>query len=186
MYKARVVSTLVHGSEFWTLCSREERRRNSVHMRCLRRILVISWRDKVTQRSARKTMFTVLKQRHMRWLSYVRRMEYGRIPKDLLYGELVTGKRPSGHPQLRYKDTRKRDLNTDTWETAAADRSTWKQEVHKGLSRFEENLTQKAEERRSRRKTWLHADRPATTFTCGKCHRERHSRIGLLGHTRRC
>ena len=75
----------------------------------------------------------------MRWLGHVCRMEDGCIPKDLLYGELVTGKRPTGCPQLPYKDTCKRDLkvlgmNTDTWEAAAADRSTWKQKVHKGLS----------------------------------------------------
>ena len=44
-------------------------------------------------------------------------------------------------------------------------------------------LTQQAEEKRSRRKTQLHADRPVTTFTCGKCHRECHSCIGLLSHT---
>ena len=51
-----------------------------------------------------------------------------RIPKDSLYGELVTGKRPTGRPQLRYKDTCKRrpqTTDTDTWEVAAADRSTW-------------------------------------------------------------
>ena len=75
-------------------------------------------------------MFTLLKQRRMRWLDHVCRIEDRRIPKDLLYGELVTGKRPTGRPQLRYKDTCKRDLkaldlNTNTWEAAAADRSTW-------------------------------------------------------------
>ena len=109
---------------------------------------------------------------------------------ELLYGELVTGKRPTGRPQLWYKDICKRHLkalgiNTNTWEAAAANRSTWKQEVKKGLSAlFEENLAQQAEEKRSGRKTQLHADRPATTFTCGKCHRECHYRIGLLSHTR--
>ena len=30
--------------------------------------------------------------------------------KDLLYGELVQGKRPTGRPQLRFKDVCKRDL----------------------------------------------------------------------------
>ena len=74
-------------------------------------------------------MFTLLKQRRMRWLGHVCRMEDGRIPKDLLCGELVTGKRPTGRPQLRYKGICKRDLkalgiNTNTWEAAAADRST--------------------------------------------------------------
>ena len=105
-------------------------------MRCLRRILGISWRDKVTnnavlERAGILTMFTPLTQRRVRWLGHVRRMEDGRIPKDLLYGELVTGKRPTGRPQLRYKDTCKRDrnalgINTNAREAIAADRFTWK------------------------------------------------------------
>ena len=71
--------------------------------------------------------------RRMRWLGHVYCMEDRCIPKDLLYGELVTGKRPTGCPQLQYKDTCKHDLkalgmNTDTWEVAATDRSTWKQD----------------------------------------------------------
>ena len=55
-------------------------------------------------------MFTLLKQRRMRWLGHVVRMDDGWIPKDLLYGELVQGKRPTGRPQLRFKDLCKRDL----------------------------------------------------------------------------
>ena len=165
-------------------------------MRCLRRILIISWRDKVTnsavlERASIPTMFSLLKQRRMRRLGHVCRMEDGRIPKDLLCGELVTGKRPTGRPHLRYNDTCKRDLkalgiNTNTWEAAAADRFICKQEVCKGLFRFDENLVQQAEEKRSRRKTRLHAHRPAAIFTCGKCHRLFHSRIGLRRHSRRC
>ena len=46
----------------------------------------------------------------MRWLGHVTRMKDGRIAKDLLYGELVTGKRRTGQPQLRFKDVCKRDL----------------------------------------------------------------------------
>ncbi|KAJ7324884.1 hypothetical protein JRQ81_017904, partial [Phrynocephalus forsythii] len=49
-------------------------------------------------------MYTLLKQRRLRWLGHVVRMDDGRIPKDLLYGELIKGKRPRGRPQLRYKD----------------------------------------------------------------------------------
>ena len=38
------------------------------------------------------SLYTLLKQRRMRWQGHVTRMEDGRIPKDLLYGELATGK----------------------------------------------------------------------------------------------
>lgn len=37
------------------------------------------------------------------------RMEDGRVPKDILYGELSAGGRSTGHAQLRYKDVCKRD-----------------------------------------------------------------------------
>ena len=55
-------------------------------------------------------------------------MEDERIPKDILYGELASGKRNSGRPQLRFKDACKRnmkalDINTETWEDLALNRS---------------------------------------------------------------
>ena len=56
---------------------------------------IISWRDKLTsnallERASIPTMFTLLKQRRIRWLGHVYRMEDGHTPKDLLYVELVT------------------------------------------------------------------------------------------------
>ena len=136
-------------------------------------------------------MFTLLKHRRMRWLGHVVRMENDRIPKDLFYGELAQGKRPIGRPQLRYKDVCKRDLKAmgvdlSTWEVAASDRSFWRQTVQKGLFSFERSLMQEAEVKRQSRKARSLAQRPATDFTCGKCGRDCHSRIGLSSHTRRC
>lgn len=55
-------------------------------------------------------MFALLTQRRLRWLGHVSRMNAGRIPRDLLYGELATGSRPAGRPILRYKDVCKQDL----------------------------------------------------------------------------
>lgn len=56
-------------------------------------------------------MFT-LKQRRLRWLGHVMRMDDDRISKDMLYGDLAQGKRPTGRPHLRYKDVFKMDLKT--------------------------------------------------------------------------
>ena len=51
----------------------------------------------------------MLRQRRLRWLGHVRRMEDGRIPKYILYGELALGRRTTGRPHLRYKDVCLRD-----------------------------------------------------------------------------
>ena len=135
VYNACVVSTLLYGSETWTTYARQEKRLNSFHMRCLRRILGISWEDKipnteVLSRANLLTMFTLLRQRRLCWLGHVHRMDDGRIPKDLLYGELAAGKRTTGRPQLRFRDACKRDMkalqmDSDHWEALAADRPRW-------------------------------------------------------------
>ena len=125
----------------------------------------------------------------MRWLGHVIRMKDGRIPKDLLYGELATGKRSTGRPQLRFKDVCKRDLqalgkNTDSWEVIATEIYAWRHTVKLGSSQYKETQLVKAEEKRLHKKTVCVASRPA--FTCSKCDRDCHSRIGLHNHNRRC
>ena len=196
VYRACVVSTLLYGSETWPLRARQEHKLNAFHMRCLRRILDISWQDKVPNTTVMKragipSMYTILKQRRMRWLGHVVRMEEGRIPKDLLYGELVQGARPTGRPQLRYKDVCKRDLSAmgivlNNWEATALERKTWRQTVHKGLTKFEETLTQQSKVKRQKRKARSQTDKTASEFLCTRCGRDCHSRIGLTSHTRRC
>ena len=125
VYNACVISTLLYGSETWTTYARQERRLNTFHMRSLRHILGISWQDKVPNsdvlsRAGLPSIFTLLRQRRLCWLGHVHRMPDGRIPKDLLYGELACGKRSIGCPQLRYRDVVKRDvksvdINTESW-----------------------------------------------------------------------
>ena len=104
LYNACVISTLLYGSETWTTYARQERRLNTFHMRSLRRILGISWQDKVLNtevlsRASLPSIFTLLRQSRIRWLGHVHRIPDGRFPKDLLYGELACGKRPTGRPQ---------------------------------------------------------------------------------------
>ena len=113
------LSTLLYSSEAWTTYTRQEKKLNSFHLRCLRRILDISWQDKITntevlERASSFSMYTLLSQRRLRWLGHVHRMANGCIPKDMLYGELVTGTRTVGRPYLRYRDTCKRDMKVES------------------------------------------------------------------------
>ena len=81
-------------------------------------------------------------------------MEDGSIAKDLLYDELATGKRPTGQPQLCFKNVCKRDfqalgINTDSWEVTATDRDAWRHIVKVGFSQYEETQQLKAEEKKA-------------------------------------
>ena len=105
VYKACVISTLLYGSESWTTYSTQERK---LQVRCLRRILGITWQDRevrnndILSRAGISSIFTPLRQRRLRRLGHVHRMDDGRIPKDLLYGELATGAKREGRSQLRF------------------------------------------------------------------------------------
>ena len=84
-------------------------------------------------------------------------MDEGRIPKQLLCGELAQGKRPVGRPKLRFKDVVKRDrqaigLPTDSWETLATDKSAWKTNCAKALQEEEKLLHITVDTRRERQK----------------------------------
>ena len=87
----------------------------------------------------------------------LRRVSDGRIPKDLLYGELDHGLRPVGRPKLRFKDTCKRDmieigLDVENWETLAADRGRWRINCSACLDEGELRIRKEAMARRERRK----------------------------------
>ncbi|KAK4321914.1 hypothetical protein Pmani_007296 [Petrolisthes manimaculis] len=89
-------------------------------------------------------MYTLLKQRRMRWLGHIVRMNDGQIPKDLLYGELAQGKRPIGRPQLRFKEVCKRDLKAwnidqNSWEADCAEKSFQVRRNTRSVTRGKEN-----------------------------------------------
>ena len=71
-------------------------------------------------------------------------MEDGRIPEDILYGELASRRRSKGRPQLCYKDVCKRDMkaldiNTEPWEDLAADRMMWRSRLNQHLKTGKRN-----------------------------------------------
>ena len=93
-------------------------------------------------------MFTLLHQCCLNCLGYVYRMEDGHIPKDLLYSDLATGARCRGCPQLCFKDVCKHamkacNIDTESWEAFADDKTLWKQQVSQGLKRGEAAIQEK-------------------------------------------
>ena len=195
VYQACVISTLLYGSEAWTLYSSQERKLHAFHMRCLRRLLGITWQDRVRnedvlERAGTRSMNCILKQKRLRWLGHICRMKDGRIPKDLLFGELATGSRPLGRPNLRFKDICKRDLKDCGIEpadlqSASSNRSKWRTISKLGSQQAEEKKASQQRQRKEEKKS-----RPAPVhsleFACTRCGRACHSRIGLYSHSKRC
>ena len=149
----------------------------------------------VLQKSNSRTMYAMLSERRLRWLGHVSRMEKGRIPKDLLYGQLECDARSVGRPKLRFKDSCKRDMisshiDDDTWETTAADRPLWRHAVKKGIGTAEEDRKVERDLKRERRKLKASCSDSnplsCTKYVCKGCNKDCHSRIGLFSHLRRC
>ena len=99
VYKAVVISILLYGAETWTLKAPDVRRLTTFHNRCVRTILGVTkfqqWQNHITtqQLSGQLGLYWsiadfVLKQR-LRWLGHLGRMNCDRLPKQLLFGELL-------------------------------------------------------------------------------------------------
>ena len=196
VYRACILSTLLYGSESWTTYKSHEHRLNTFHLRCLRRILGITWQKRKTNQEVLEqanipSMYALLSQRRLRWLGHTCRMKDGRIPKDILYGEMATGSRAIGRPLLRYSDVCRRDLretaiDQDLWEEVAADRGAWRQAVYDGLATLEEKRAEAETTRRQKRRNKALSIKLPSSSICDRCQRDCHSRIGLHSHSKRC
>ena len=188
VYNTCILSTLLYGSETWTMYARQEKRLNTFHLRSLWCILGISWQDKVTNTdilscTGLPTMYTLMRKHWLYWLGHVCHMEDGWIPIDVLYGELTSGQRSIGCPQLRYKNVCKRDMkalniNINSWEDLATNHTSWRSMLHIQLQTSEKKLTAAAAEKQACKKE-MAANRPESMHRCDLCDQDCHSHIGL-------
>ena len=188
VFKACVFSTVLYGSGAWTTYTRQERRPNTFHMRCLRRIQGITWQDRILNKDVlakarMPSLFALLPQRRFSWLGHVRRITDGRIPKDTLYVSLPPAHR---RPILWFKDVRKRDMKTGSInpansETQAADRI---RTCIRTSERQRRELWEEKECRKQMAETNLEPG--VKTFKCSNRNRVCGSKIGLYSHIRRC
>ena len=159
VYEAWVLSILLYGAETWLTYRHQERRLNSFHMRCLRTILDITWKDKVTNQfvlgqTNTRPLHTTLKLTHLWWCGHVARMSDQRTPAAIFFGELSSGSRPVGRPLLRFKDVIKRDLQdfgiaTDSWVRLCQDRTEWRARLLQGTKRDAETTNTEMARRRT-------------------------------------
>ena len=139
-----------------------------------------------------QSVHTLMKLAQLRWTGHVTRMPDERLPKKVLYGELPEGKPSQGGQKKRYKDTLKaslKDFNiqTESWEQAAQDRTKWRCLINKGASQFEAKRICEAERKRKERKARAKgpsSDSAQSEFTCSICNRQFRAKIGLYSHQR--
>ena len=115
VYHAMVISSLLYGSESWTLYRRQISQLEQFHMKSLRKLLGITWRDRVTnaevlRRTGCVSLENLLHRNRLRWVGHVIRMTEDRLPKQMLYVKLSKGSRTAGGQLKRYKDCTKKTL----------------------------------------------------------------------------
>ena len=166
---------------------------DAFHLRKLRSICNISWKDKITNaevlsRCQISGIEAFLLKSQLRWTGHVIRMEDHRLPKIMLYSQLANAKRPGGRPLLRYKDKLKENIalvkiSKPDWEQVALQRTDWRAICNQHVTRFENERTQKMKHDREARKA-PRAARSTDSFVCSICNKVCKSNAGLSSHQR--
>jgi len=118
LYESLVLSTLQYGAEMWPVTVANCKKLEAAHHKWLRRILGITWKQKVKNEEVRKrtgmgNLLNILKRNRLRWLGHVNRMSSNRLPKQALQWAPREGKRKRGRPRKNWKATTKMFLMAD-------------------------------------------------------------------------
>ena len=135
--KALVWPVAAYGCESWTLRKADEKKINSFENTCARRVLGISWVDKITnvtvwEKLKEKPSFLEhIKRRKLGYFGHIIRQQSHSIEAAVMTG-LVPGTRSRGRPRTAWID------NIIDWSglkgtqmlNAARDRGVWRNIVH--------------------------------------------------------
>ena len=132
LFSSNVLSILLYASECWKMNQQLEKRILAFENMCLRRILNISWQQRISNfeirnRTGQPLITAVLRKKRWSYLGHVLRMKEGRLPRTA-YDWKPGGRRRRGRPKNTLRRTFDRDLRTaetsliPEWEdvTAAA------------------------------------------------------------------
>ena len=190
VYQAVVLPSLLYGCETWTCYRRHTKKLDQFHLRCLRKVLRVSWKDHVpNQEILRRAELTgieaMLNQAQLRWSGHVTRMDDSRLPKQLFHAELSIGKRHKGVQRKWYKDVLKSTLKAynipvHEWQALAQDWPAWRAAIRKGTKQFERSRLQSLDDKRLARKNRV--PNPSTAVPCQLCGKICASTFGLQAH----
>ena len=190
--RAVVMTSLLYGCETWALYRKQLKTLDQFHLRCLRKIMGISWEDRVPNtevlhRANMPGVEALIIKAQLRWVGHVVRMDDTRLPKMIFFSELASGTRNTGHSLKRFKDCLKASLGAcglsrPNWETLAVDRCVWRLGVHRGVQAFEKKRLLDLDRKRQARKE--RKPDPTVAVACPQCGRICASSFGLRSHRR--
>jgi len=133
LYESIVLSTLIYGAEIWPITVANGRRLEAAHHRWLRRILHVSWRDKIPNETIRERTRQEELGCIIRRLGHVARMNKNRRAKQVM--NWTPGRKGEGED--RGKIGRRPSAKTMqglglTWEDALdaeEDRDGWRKRI---------------------------------------------------------
>lgn len=195
VYNAVCVSTLLYGAETWTPYRRHIKSLEMFHIRCLQKILSLSWEDRIPHTDILSTTGTIsmeaaLANRHLRWVGHTIRMPGYRLPHQVLYGQLPASKRAPGGQKRRYKDYTKDllrhcNINPGHLEDLAANRPAWRKTCKKATEQINNIFIERRTTRRAQRHQKAEDNSSQTSgHACSICGRVCGSKIGLHSHMR--
>ena len=130
---------MLYSAELWPLSVVQKKKLEAGHHTFQRRILGISWKDKVSNervgvQTQLEKLDLIIKERRLTWLGYVLRMDDNRLPRQAIFWGPSDTKRKPGRPRKNWTDTVQHDLKDIgmTWEEAqqlAVNRGAWHRSV---------------------------------------------------------
>ena len=136
LYKSIVLPTALYACETWRITSAISKRLNAFHQRCLRRVLKVTYLDRITnhevlRRSNSRGMQEILTERRMRFAGHVLRLPHQRHARQAITLKPFSGTRRRGRPRITWHKTFEEDLRSinlamDSVNSEAANRGTWK------------------------------------------------------------
>uniref|UniRef100_A0A914V3E1 Reverse transcriptase domain-containing protein n=1 Tax=Plectus sambesii TaxID=2011161 RepID=A0A914V3E1_9BILA len=152
LFSTIVLPTALYAAETWKQTVAIDQKLDVFQQRCLRRILKISYRDRVTndeiyRRTNTKPLSTVVTERRLQFTGHILRLPDHRLAKVAMRWRPSRGRRGQGRPKTTWRRTLMEDLRaTDIeWDdqhavdTAAADRTRWKNLVAQCAERRRRN-----------------------------------------------
>ena len=79
------------------------------HIRCLQKILGLSWEDRIPHTDILSNtgsicMEAAVAKKHLRWIGHTIGMPEHRLPRQVLYLQLMGARRSAGGQKRRFKD----------------------------------------------------------------------------------